>query len=102
MKVDISAPMENMACCMTSNLWEIEPFPDNRTRRPTREVEEFPPKEVYSPYSIYKSVTALSTVLLLAVGYTCMSRIAMDCPRISYVLYLTPCDSLWQSWTYLC
>ena len=84
MKVDISAPMENMACCMTSNLWEIEPFPDNRTRRPTREVEEFPPKEVYSPYSIYKSVTVLSTVFVLAV-----SRIATDCPRISYVLYLT-------------
>jgi hypothetical protein len=39
---------------MTSNLWEIEPFPDNRTRRPTREVEEFPPREVYNPYTTYK------------------------------------------------
>ena len=53
-QVDISAPLENMPCCMTSNLWEIEPFPDNRTRRPTREVEEFPPREVYNPYTTYK------------------------------------------------
>ena len=54
LKVDISAPHENIPCCLTSNLWEVDPFPDNRTRRPTREIEEFPPREVYSPYTTYK------------------------------------------------
>jgi len=54
LKVDISAPFENMPCCLTSNLWEIDPFPDNRSRRPTREIEEFPPKEVYTPFTTYK------------------------------------------------
>ena len=79
LKVDISAPYENMPCCLTSNLWEVkwpetpcsshwqyslildyslsaqvEPFPDNRSRRPTREVEEFPPRDVYTPCTTYK------------------------------------------------
>ena len=56
LKVDISAPDDNLSCCLTSNLWEIDPFPDKRSRRPTREIEEFPPKEVYSPYTTYKWV----------------------------------------------
>lgn len=56
LKVDISAPYENMPCCLTSNLWEVEPFPDNRSRRPTREVEEFPPREVYTPCTTYKNM----------------------------------------------
>ena len=56
LKVDISSPDENMSCCLTSNLWEIDPFPDKRSRRPTREIEEFPTKEVYSPYTTYKLV----------------------------------------------
>lgn len=54
LKVDISAPGENMPCCLTSNLWEIDPFPDNRSRRPTREIEEFPPMDVYAPHTTYK------------------------------------------------
>ena len=54
LKLDISAPYNNMPCCLTSNLWEVEPFPDNRSRRPTREIEEFPPMEVYSPLTTYK------------------------------------------------
>ena len=54
LKVDISSPDENMSCCLTSNLWEIDPFPDKRSRRPTREIEEFPTREVYSPYTTYK------------------------------------------------
>ena len=54
LKVDISAPYENMPCVLTSNLWEVDPFPDNRSRRPTREIEEFPPLEVHSPFTTYK------------------------------------------------
>ena len=52
--VDISAPNDNMSCCLTSSLWEIDPFPDKRTKRPTREIEEFPQREVYSPCTTYK------------------------------------------------
>ena len=54
LKVDISAPYENMQCVLTSNLMEVDPYPDSRTRRPTREIEEFPPQEVYYPFTTYK------------------------------------------------
>lgn len=54
LKLDISAPPDDLPCCYTSNLYEVEPFPDNSSRRPTREVEEFPPMEVYSPLTTYK------------------------------------------------
>ena len=54
LKVDISAPHENIPCCLTSNLWEVQPFPDNRNTRPVREIEEFPPREVYHQNTTYK------------------------------------------------
>ena len=68
LKVDISAPDDNISCCLTSNLWEIDPFPDKRSKRPTREIEEFPPREVYSPYTTYKWVRHVD--LKCHVGYT--------------------------------
>ena len=69
LKLDISAPYDNMPCCLTSNLWEVEPFPDNRSRRPTREIEEFPPIEVHSPMTTYKYVRITS----YQVGYVALS-----------------------------
>ena len=65
LKVDISAPGDNMPCCLTSNLWEIDPFPDNRSRRPTREIEEFPPMDVYAPHTTYKYVCVSIHVYIL-------------------------------------
>ncbi|KAL5487361.1 hypothetical protein EMCRGX_G019952 [Ephydatia muelleri] len=55
LKIDISAPFENLQCCLTSNLWEVDPFPDNKSRRPNREIEEFPPQPVYHPATTYKN-----------------------------------------------
>ncbi len=68
LKVDISAPGDNMPCCLTSNLWEIDPFPDNRSRRPTREIEEFPPMDVYAPHTTYKYVCVSIQVYIYSVS----------------------------------
>lgn len=38
---------------------QVDPFPDNKTRRPTREIEEFPPQPVYHPATTYKLVSSL-------------------------------------------
>ena len=53
LKLDVSPPFDNMPCCLTSSLWPITPYPE-ANRRPTREIEEFSPKEVYAPATTYK------------------------------------------------
>ena len=53
LKLDISPPYAHLPCCLTSNLWQVEPYTD-MNRRPTREIEEFPSRPVYSPNIIYK------------------------------------------------
>jgi hypothetical protein len=54
LKLDISPPYDNMPCCLTSSLWQIKPYPE-ANRRPTREMEEFPSKEVYASSTTYKN-----------------------------------------------
>ena len=54
LKLDVSPPFDNMPCCLTSSLWPITPYPE-ANRRPTREIEEFSPKEVYAPATTYKN-----------------------------------------------
>ena len=53
LKLDISPPYASLPCCLTSNLWQVEPYTD-MNRRPTREIEEFPSRPVYSPNIVYK------------------------------------------------
>ena len=53
LKLDISPPYENMPCCLTSSLWQVKPYPE-ANRRPTREMEEFPSKEVFAASTTYK------------------------------------------------
>ena len=53
LKLDISPPFDNMPCCLTSSLWQIMPYPE-ANRRPTREVEEFVPRELFAPDTSYK------------------------------------------------
>lgn len=55
LKMDIQPPYDGLPCCLTSNLFEVEPFPDSRTRRPIKEIEEFPSREVYVPHTTYKN-----------------------------------------------
>ena len=81
LKMDIQPPYEGIPCCLTPNLFEVtthlclsvcllihlfavqvEPFPDSRNRRPIREIEEFPSREVYTPYTTFKYVDNPPTI----------------------------------------
>lgn len=53
LKLDISPPFDNIPCCLTSALWQIKPYPE-ANRRPTKEVEEFVPRELFAPDTSYK------------------------------------------------
>lgn len=53
LKLDISPPFDNIPCCLTSSLWQIKPYPE-ANRRPTKEVEEFVPRELFAPDTSYK------------------------------------------------
>ncbi|XP_065185199.1 dedicator of cytokinesis protein 7-like [Sycon ciliatum] len=54
LKLDISVPGERVSNSLTSNLVQVKPYPDHHCR-PVREVEEFPSREVFIPYSTYKN-----------------------------------------------
>ncbi|XP_062509807.1 dedicator of cytokinesis protein 7-like isoform X2 [Corticium candelabrum] len=54
LKIDISLPGDNQSCCLTPSLLQVSPYPDPHAR-PTREIEEFPPKEVFVPWTVYKN-----------------------------------------------
>jgi hypothetical protein len=54
LKIDISQPGENQSSCLTSSLLQVTPYPDPHAR-PTREIEEFPSKEVFVPWTVYKN-----------------------------------------------
>ncbi|XP_072019097.1 dedicator of cytokinesis protein 7-like isoform X1 [Amphiura filiformis] len=52
LKLDISPIPENPPYCLTPDLQQVEPYPDLRTR-PTREIQEFPSRDVYVPHNTY-------------------------------------------------
>ncbi|XP_022087787.1 dedicator of cytokinesis protein 7-like isoform X2 [Acanthaster planci] len=55
LKLDISPMPENPPYCLTPDLQQVKPYPDMRTR-PTREIQEFPSRDVYHPHSIYRNL----------------------------------------------
>lgn len=55
MKLDLSPCPENFPYCITPDLYRLKPYPDQRGR-PSREIKEFSPKEVYVPNLIYYNV----------------------------------------------
>ncbi|KAK1897644.1 Dedicator of cytokinesis protein 7 [Dissostichus eleginoides] len=54
LKLDISPAPENPHYCLTPDLQQVKPYPDSRVR-PTREILEFPPRDVYVPNTKYSS-----------------------------------------------
>lgn len=42
---------------LTPELYKIDPYPDEKSR-PTKEVLEFPIRDIYEPYSTYRQVDA--------------------------------------------
>lgn len=54
MKIDISPAPENPHYCLTPELLQVKLYPDSRVR-PTREILEFPARDVYVPNTTYRS-----------------------------------------------
>ncbi|XP_068130412.1 dedicator of cytokinesis protein 6 isoform X7 [Hyperolius riggenbachi] len=55
LKIDVSPAPEMPQFCLSPELRHVKPYPDPRVR-PTKEILEFSPREVYSPYSSYRNL----------------------------------------------
>uniref|UniRef100_A0A3P9IZ97 Dedicator of cytokinesis 7 n=1 Tax=Oryzias latipes TaxID=8090 RepID=A0A3P9IZ97_ORYLA len=55
LKLDISPAPENPHYCLTPDLQQVKPYPDSRVR-PTREILEFPSRDVYVPNTTYRNL----------------------------------------------
>ncbi|XP_053086672.1 dedicator of cytokinesis protein 7 isoform X20 [Pangasianodon hypophthalmus] len=55
LKIDISPAPENPHYCLTPELLQVKPYPDTRVR-PTREILEFPAKDIYVPNTTYRNL----------------------------------------------
>ncbi|RUS71322.1 hypothetical protein EGW08_020919, partial [Elysia chlorotica] len=55
LKLDISPCPEEPRYTLTPELLRVEPYPDDKGR-PTKEVLEFPSREVFVPYTIYRNL----------------------------------------------
>ncbi|CAH2310883.1 dedicator of cytokinesis 7 isoform X6 [Pelobates cultripes] len=55
LKIDISPAPENPSYCLTPELLQVKLYPDSRVR-PTREILEFPARDVYIPYTVYRNI----------------------------------------------
>uniref|UniRef100_A0A670ZWW6 Dedicator of cytokinesis 6 n=1 Tax=Pseudonaja textilis TaxID=8673 RepID=A0A670ZWW6_PSETE len=54
-KIDISPVPENPHYCLSPELLHVKPYPDLRVR-PTKEILEFPVREVYIPHTTYRNL----------------------------------------------
>lgn len=52
-KLDISPCPEEHKYCLSPELNRIEPYPDEKGR-PTKEIVEFPSRELYVPFTTYR------------------------------------------------
>ncbi|KAM8931057.1 dedicator of cytokinesis protein 7 isoform 1-T1 [Pelodytes ibericus] len=55
LKIDISPAPENPSYCLTPELLQVKQYPDSRVR-PTREILEFPARDVYIPNTMYRNL----------------------------------------------
>ncbi|XP_028728324.1 dedicator of cytokinesis protein 6 isoform X1 [Peromyscus leucopus] len=55
LKIDISPAPEKLHFCLSPELLHVKPYPDPRGR-PTKEVLEFPAREVYAPHTSYRNL----------------------------------------------
>ncbi|XP_060486242.1 dedicator of cytokinesis protein 6 isoform X5 [Panthera onca] len=55
LKIDISPAPENPHFCLSPELLHVKPYPDPRGR-PTKEILEFPAREVYAPHTSYRNL----------------------------------------------
>ncbi|KAM5238041.1 dedicator of cytokinesis protein 6 [Ctenodactylus gundi] len=55
LKIDISPAPENPHFCLSPELLHVKPYPDPRAR-PTKEILEFPAREIYAPHTCYRNL----------------------------------------------
>ncbi|XP_014668067.1 PREDICTED: dedicator of cytokinesis protein 7-like [Priapulus caudatus] len=55
LKLDISPCPEEVKYCLTPELARLDPYPDDKGR-PTKEILEFPSKEVFVPHYVYRNL----------------------------------------------
>ncbi|XP_075715136.1 dedicator of cytokinesis protein 6 isoform X4 [Rhinoderma darwinii] len=55
LKIDVSPAPETPQFCLSPELRHVKPYPDPRVR-PTKEILEFTPRDVYSPYTSYRNL----------------------------------------------
>uniref|UniRef100_G3W305 Dedicator of cytokinesis 6 n=1 Tax=Sarcophilus harrisii TaxID=9305 RepID=G3W305_SARHA len=67
LKIDISPAPENPHFCLSPELLHVKPYPDPRGR-PTKEILEFPAREVYAPFTSYRWVPVVSPELCFILG----------------------------------
>ena len=70
LKLDVSPCPKEPKYCLSPELYKIEPYPDEKGR-PTKEVVEFPPRELFVPYTTYRFVIWLNNIAALCFGLTC-------------------------------
>ncbi|XP_044134775.1 dedicator of cytokinesis protein 6 isoform X5 [Bufo gargarizans] len=55
LKIDVSPSPETPQFCLSPELRHVKPYPDPRVR-PTKEILEFTPRDVYSPHTSYRNL----------------------------------------------
>ncbi|CAH1775987.1 unnamed protein product, partial [Owenia fusiformis] len=55
LKLDISPCAEELKYCLSPELYKISPYPDEKSR-PTKEICEFPSREVFLPNAVYRNL----------------------------------------------
>uniref|UniRef100_A0A4W6BUH0 Dedicator of cytokinesis 6 n=1 Tax=Lates calcarifer TaxID=8187 RepID=A0A4W6BUH0_LATCA len=55
LKIDISPAPDSPHYCLSPELLHVKPYPDLRVR-PTKEVQEFPARYVYTPHTTYRNL----------------------------------------------
>ncbi|XP_053148937.1 dedicator of cytokinesis protein 8 isoform X2 [Hemicordylus capensis] len=55
LKLEISPSSEALTCCLSPELLQVKPFPENRSR-PHKEILEFPVREVYVTHTVYRNL----------------------------------------------
>ncbi|KAJ6669596.1 hypothetical protein lerEdw1_000145 [Lerista edwardsae] len=55
LKLEISPASEALTCCLSPELLQVKPFPEQRSR-PHKEILEFPVREVYVPHTVYRNL----------------------------------------------
>ena len=91
LKIDISPAPDLPHYCLSPELLHVKPYPDLRVR-PTKEVQEFPARYVYTPHTTYRwalsyqrHVHACTHTASWPIEQTCMHPVA-ECWLTVFVL----------------